>query len=76
VGKVILAAEQEGDHILLSITDDGGGMDPDKLREKAVEKGLLDHDAAARLTDNEAFNLILPRGFQPSRKSPMCPVVA
>ncbi|WP_045860402.1 chemotaxis protein CheA [Teredinibacter purpureus] len=63
VGKVILAAEQEGDHILLSITDDGGGMDPDKLREKAVEKGLLDHDAAARLTDNEAFNLIFAPGF-------------
>ena len=63
VGKVILAAEQEGDHILLSITDDGGGMDPDKLREKAVEKGLLDPDAAARLSDVEAFNLIFAPGF-------------
>src|SRR5690606_1995094 len=38
VGKVVLAAEQEGDHILLSITDDGGGMDPQKLRQKAIEK--------------------------------------
>jgi len=63
VGKVILAAEQEGDHILLSISDDGAGMDPAKLREKAVEKGILEPDAAARLTDVEAFNLIFAPGF-------------
>ncbi len=63
VGKVILAAEQEGDHILLSISDDGAGMDAEKLRGKAVEKGLLDTDAAARLTDTEAFNLIFAPGF-------------
>ncbi|MBB3168401.1 chemotaxis protein CheA [Simiduia aestuariiviva] len=63
LGKVILAAEQEGDHILLSITDDGGGMDPDKLREKAVEKGILDEDAAQRLSDPEAFALIFAPGF-------------
>jgi Chemotaxis protein histidine kinase and related kinases len=63
VGKVVLAAEQEGDHILLSITDDGAGMDPVKLREKAVEKGLMDADAAARLSDVEAFNLIFAPGF-------------
>lgn len=68
VGKVILAAEQEGDHILLSITDDGGGMDPDKLREKAVEKGLLDADAAGRLTDTEAFNLIFAPGFSTKKE--------
>lgn len=63
VGKVILAAEQEGDHILLSITDDGGGMDPDKLRGIAVGKGLMDEDAAARLSDTEAFALIFAPGF-------------
>lgn len=63
VGTVTLSAEQEGDHILLSIHDDGGGMDPDVLRQKAVEKGLFDEDAAARLTDEEAFNLIFAPGF-------------
>lgn len=62
-GKVVLSAEQEGDHILLSITDDGGGMDPNKLRQKAVEKGLYDQDAADRLSDKEAFNLIFHPGF-------------
>ncbi len=62
-GTVILAAEQEGDHILLSIEDDGKGMDPNKLREKAVEKGLMDSEAAARLDDREAYNLIFAAGF-------------
>jgi len=68
VGKVVLAAEQEGDHILLSITDDGAGMDPDKLREKSVEKGLYDTDAAARLSDTEAFNLIFAPGFSTKKE--------
>ncbi len=62
-GRVVLSAEQEGDHILLSIEDDGAGMDPDVLRSKAVEKGLYDTDAAERLTDQEAFNLIFAAGF-------------
>ena len=63
IGKVVLSAEQEGDHILLSISDDGAGMDPAKLREKAVEKGILEPDAAARLSEVEAFNLIFAPGF-------------
>lgn len=63
VGVVVLAAEQEGDHILLSIEDDGGGMDADVLRGKAVEKGMMDQDAADRLTDNECYNLIFAPGF-------------
>ncbi|BBP45561.1 chemotaxis protein CheA [Thiosulfatimonas sediminis] len=62
-GRVILAAEQEGDHILLSITDDGKGMDPDVLRRKAVEKGLMDEIAANSLDDKSAFELILSAGF-------------
>ena len=63
VGKIILAAKQEGDHILLSITDDGSGMDPHMLREKAVKKGLFDKDAAARLSDSECFDIIFIPGF-------------
>lgn len=62
-GKVILSAEQEGDHILLSISDDGKGMDADQLRAKAVEKGLLDKDAAERLNEFECYNLIFAPGF-------------
>ena len=63
VGEVVLSAEQEGDHILLTISDDGAGMNPDILRRKAVEKNLLDQDAADRLTDQEAFNLIFAAGL-------------
>ena len=62
-GKVILAAEQEGDHILLSISDDGKGMDPAILRGIAVKRGVMDKDAADRLTDTECYNLIFAPGF-------------
>ena len=62
-GVVTLAAEQEGDHILLSITDDGRGMDAEKLRSLAVKKGLMDQESASRLDDKEAFNLIFHPGF-------------
>jgi two-component system chemotaxis sensor kinase CheA len=62
-GTVKLAASQEGDHILLSIVDDGKGMDPEKLKEIAIGRGVLDADAAARMSDEEAFSLIFAPGF-------------
>lgn len=62
-GTVTLAAEQEGDHILLTISDDGGGMNADVLRNIAVEKGVMEADAAARLSDQECFQLIFAPGF-------------
>lgn len=62
-GSLLLAAEQAGDHILLTIADDGAGMDPEVLRRKAVEKGMMDDEAAARLTDTECYNLIFLPGF-------------
>ncbi|MCP4272389.1 MAG: chemotaxis protein CheA, partial [Gammaproteobacteria bacterium] len=67
-GKVILAANQEGEHILLTITDDGAGMDADKLRGIAVDKGLMDADVAARLSDNECYNLIFAPGFSTKKE--------
>ncbi|MBU3003270.1 chemotaxis protein CheA [Paraglaciecola arctica] len=63
MGTVKLSASQEGDHILLSIIDDGKGMDPEKLKEIAISRGVLDADTAARMTDLEAFNLIFAPGF-------------
>lgn len=59
----MLSAEQEGDHILLTIEDDGAGMDANVLRNIAVEKGLMDKDTAARLDDRACFNLIFAPGF-------------
>lgn len=62
-GLVILKASQEGDHIHLSISDDGKGMNPSVLRHKVIEKGLMDEEVALRLTDKECFNLIFMPGF-------------
>lgn len=62
-GTIVLSAEQEGDHIRLSIADDGAGMDPELLRRKAVEKGVLTQDAADRLDREGCFNLIFLPGF-------------
>ncbi|UVL63184.1 chemotaxis protein CheA [Pseudomonas sp. B21-032] len=62
-GKVVLSAEQEGDHILLSISDDGKGMDADVLRAIAVKRGVMDKDAADRLSETECYNLIFAPGF-------------
>lgn len=63
VGQVLLSAAQEGNAILIAIEDDGKGMDPDVLRRKAVEKGLYSADAAHRLSDAEAWDLIFMAGF-------------
>ena len=62
-GTVKLAASQEGDHILLTIEDDGKGMDAEKLKEIAISRGVMDADAAARMSDVEAFSLIFAPGF-------------
>ncbi|MGZ4999314.1 MAG: chemotaxis protein CheA [Methylomonas sp.] len=62
-GVVVLKASQEGDHIQLSIKDDGKGMDPGMLRAKVVEKGLMDEETAARLDNKECYNLIFMPGF-------------
>ncbi|MCW8328199.1 chemotaxis protein CheA [Photobacterium sp. SDRW27] len=68
VGTVLLSASQEGDHILLTIEDDGGGMDPDKLRKIAVDRGVMDADSASRLTDSECYNLIFAPGFSTKKE--------
>jgi two-component system chemotaxis sensor kinase CheA len=67
-GKLILGAAQEGDHIVLTIADDGKGMDPDVLRSKAVENGMMDEEAAARLDNKDCFNLIFQAGFSTKKE--------
>lgn len=62
-GVVTLAAAQQGDHILLRISDDGQGMDPEALRRAAVRKGVIDEETASRLSDEDALNLIFAPGF-------------
>ncbi len=67
-GQVTLSAEQEGDHILISIADDGRGMDPEALRRHAVNKGVLEEEAARRLTEQECFGLIFQAGFSTKKE--------
>lgn len=62
-GTLKLTAQQEGDHIVIVVADDGGGIDADMLRTKAREKGLIDADTAARLSPTEALQLIFLPGF-------------
>jgi len=62
-GTVVLSASQEGDHILLSITDDGAGMDAAKLKSIAIERGVLDEETATRMSDEDAYDLIFAPGF-------------
>ncbi len=67
-GTVVLSAEQEGDQILLTIQDDGKGMDHNALRRLAVEKGLMDEDAAQRLDEGDCYNLIFMPGFSTKKE--------
>lgn len=60
---VHLSARQEGDHILITIADDGRGMNPEILRNKAIQKGLITSDEANSLSDEQCLNLIFMPGF-------------
>ena len=58
VGLIQLKAYNEGNHIVIEITDDGKGLDPDLLRTKAIEKGMITEREADAMSDKEAFALI------------------
>lgn len=61
VGRVKLGAYQDGDNIVISISDDGRGLDPRKIRDKAIKNGLIkDND---KLSDDEIYKLIFTPGF-------------
>ncbi|MCW0456375.1 chemotaxis protein CheA [Xanthomonas sacchari] len=62
-GHVRLSAQQEGDYVSIEVQDDGAGIDPERLRAKAREKGLIDPEAAARLTTEECLHLVFLPGF-------------
>lgn len=67
-GTVILSAEHEGNNIVITIEDDGKGIDPNILKEKAIEKGLITEEKAKELTKQEAYNLIFLPGFSTAQK--------
>ncbi|MGN8428103.1 chemotaxis histidine kinase/response regulator CheAY2 [Helicobacter pylori] len=66
-GKVQLSAYNEGNHIVIKISDDGKGLDPVMLKEKAIEKGMISERDAESMSDREAFNLIFKPGFSTAK---------
>ena len=61
--NVRLEARQEGDHIVILVADDGRGMDAERLRSKAVAKGLISDEEASTMDDRQSYNLIFHPGF-------------
>lgn len=68
VGQVTLSAAHEESHIIITVRDDGKGIDPEKIKAAAVRKGLVSADAARRMSDREAINLIFAPGFSTAER--------
>ena len=62
-GRLLIRASQESDRVIIEISDDGKGIDPDVIKRKAYEKGLIDEAQLERLSDQEAIQLIFAAGF-------------
>ena len=68
-GRLTLRAYHEGGQVNIEISDDGGGIDAGKVKQKAIEKGLVRAEDADRLSEREAFNLIFLPGFSTAEKT-------
>jgi two-component system chemotaxis sensor kinase CheA len=62
-GTLRLRAQQEGSHVIVEVTDDGGGIAVEKVRDKAIERGLITADRATHLNERELLQLIFLPGF-------------
>jgi two-component system, chemotaxis family, sensor kinase CheA len=67
-GRLQLRAYHEGGQVIIEISDDGAGLDAEKLRRKAVEKGLITAEQSAKMSEREATNLIFLPGFSTAEK--------
>lgn len=67
-GRVRLTAKHVGGQVLIEIIDDGRGMNPEKLRQKAIEKGVLKAEEAAKMSDRQALTIIFLPGFSTAEK--------
>jgi len=67
-GRLLLRAYHEGGQVNIEISDDGAGLDSEKIRRKAIEKGLLTSEQAARMGEREAVNLIFLPGLSTAEK--------
>jgi chemotaxis protein histidine kinase CheA len=67
-GRLILRAFHEGGQVIIEISDDGAGLNADRIRKKAVERAVITAEQAARMTEREIFNLIFLPGFSTAEK--------
>jgi two-component system chemotaxis sensor kinase CheA len=67
-GRLILRAFHEGGQVNIEITDDGAGLNPDRIRKKAIERAVITGDQASRMSEREIFNLIFLPGFSTAEK--------
>ncbi len=67
-GKITLSAEHEGNHIIILVEDDGKGINPDVIVDKAISKGIITKEKANELSKQEIFNLIFAPGFSTAEK--------
>ncbi len=68
VGTITLDADQEGNHIVLKIMDDGKGLNTEKIKEKAIEKGVISQSEAESMSEREAYQLIFQPGFSTAKQ--------
>ncbi len=68
LGRIRLSAGHEGNHVIIEVQDDGAGIDPEKLRQKAIEKGLLSPEEAHEMKTEDAYSLIFIPGFSTAQK--------
>ena len=67
-GILKIAAYQEGSGVVIEVSDDGAGIDPDKVKKKAIERGIITEDRAAIMSDEEAQQLVLLPGFSMAKQ--------
>ena len=67
-GTLKIAAYQEGSGVVIEVSDDGAGIDPDKVKQKAIERGVITEDRAAIMSDEEAQQLVLLPGFSMAKQ--------
>ncbi len=67
-GTITLSAEHEGNNIIITIEDDGAGIDPEKIKNIAIKKGIISQERADELSKNEIYNLIFAPGFSTAEK--------
>jgi two-component system chemotaxis sensor kinase CheA len=67
-GSIFLDAYQEGNNVVIEVRDDGEGINAEKIRKKAVEKGFITEEQAKRMTDNDLIDILFTPGFSTSEK--------